>query len=253
MICIEDAKKQSSVYAKACTKSKAEMLEVDDILNDIWYANHHIGSTEHPKDIAYNFSVYDHPKYINNLDVCFKYYTRINLITSLKFFKDLNIMPKTILDLYGGDGRSSVVLAKAFPNSTIYYHQTAPAQVERAKVLFGLLGQIGINNIQHVETPVPVDAVFAFECFEHFIEPHVLFDQLGDMKYLVENSSFSVKAPGHFYRYVGFDDKVYANRQIKKNFYTYLRSKNMFAVHRKEHFVYKNFFNCTPMIHMRHV
>jgi len=250
MICIKEAKELSSKLAKACTTSKDDMHKVDSMLSAIWYANHSINTTLHPMDIEYPYNVYDHPQYINNLDVCFKYYTRLNLLTSLKFFNALNIAPKTIIDLYGGDGRASALLATAFPNSIVYYHQTAEAQIKLALDLFAALG---LCNIVHVKKPIAVEAIFAFECFEHFIAPHYFFDDvIFNAKYLVDSSSFSIEAPGHFYRYIDSDGKIRSNRHIKKNFYAYLRSKNMYAVHRKEHFVYKNFFNCTPVIHMRH-
>lgn len=248
MIYIENAKQLSSKFAKDCAKSKAEMLQIDAMLNTIWYSNHTPDTTMHPLNIAYKFDIYDHPQYVNNLDVCFKYYTRLNVITALRFFNDLNITPSTILDLYAGDGRSSALLATAFPTSKIYYHQTAIAQINSAKNLFALLN---LRNIEHVDNIVPSNTVFAFECFEHFLQPHSLFDKLSDMQYLIENSSFGVKAPGHFYRYVGYDDNIYTDKAIKNNFYKYMRLKNMHAVHRKNNFMYPRFFNGTPCVHAK--
>jgi hypothetical protein len=163
MIDIDAAKVLSSQLAKETIKSKEEMLLIDDMLNAIWYSNHAPETITQPEDIQYRYDVYDHPQYINNLDVCFKYYTRINLLTSLKFFRDLKIAPATILDLYGGDGRASALLATAFPNAMVYYHQTAKAQIELAHALFD---KLQLKNVAHTDKALPVEAIFAFECFD---------------------------------------------------------------------------------------
>jgi SAM-dependent methyltransferase len=139
----------------------------------------------------------------------------------------------TVLDLCSGMGLSTLIIAKYFPNSTVYYNELNPAS---RKIFNRLLKKSGLTNVvvlNKEEVDVDLDVICAFEAVEHIPskvkgigEPMPWLDKFlnklkKDGHFLYEtmwNAEWSLDGNvlGHFLEY-NFDGTVYGKDPNKRN------------------------------------
>ena len=100
-----------------------------------------------------------------------------------------------VLDLCSGMGLSTLMIAKYFPNSTVYYNELNPAS---RKIFSKLLSSSGLNNVvvlNKEEVDVDLDVICGFEAVEHI--PSNTFNVGEPMPWLDKFLS-RLKRGGHF-------------------------------------------------------
>ena len=168
----------------------------------------------------------------------------------------------TVLDLCSGMGLSTLMIAKFFPNSTVYYNELNPAS---RKIFKRLLARSGLNNVvilNSEEVNFDLDVICGFEAVEHIPsavkgigEPMPWLDKfLGYLKkdghFLYEtmwNAEWSLdgKVLGHFKEYI-FDGILHAKDPNKrfadfhKEFQKCLATRNILRVDGKSSIGYNN-------------
>ena len=166
-----------------------------------------------------------------------------------------------VLDLCSGMGLSTLMIAKYFPNATVYYNELNPAS---RKIFSKLLSKSGLNNVvvlNKEEVDVDLDVICAFEAVEHIPsntfnvgEPMPWLDKfLGKLNknghFLYEtmwNAEWSLDGNvlGHFLEY-NFDGTVYGKdpdkryAEFHKVFQSCLKTRNIHRVDGKTSRGYK--------------
>lgn len=193
---------------------KASMAFEEQELDNWWYDNY--------KD----FSRYASWHYLYAGLNCFDRFSKPCAIYAKQYLGDREI--KSIVDVGGGIGLSTMLLADLFPEAKVYYNNITPS----LQADFFEAHKHYCTNIPQAMTEKemlqhgPFDMLFASEYFEHFEDPqqqtNFLLDKVG-FKYLVINNSFNVKAYGHFkeFKCVG---ETLAPKQMSKMWLRTVRS-----------------------------
>ena len=187
-----------------------------------WYDSIDLNGIDNP-----DFSIYD--DYLINGYYCWAGWTHQNVLDTVGFLHEINYTPERILDFGAGIGMSTVELALAYPNAEIVYANLGDLQIDMAK---RLASHMGVTNITftHERDFVAMkecDVVVAYEVFEHLREPITVVKQSildGKCRVLIDNSSFTVHAPGHFPTYCSPDGKVIPNKKFRRTFNKAIRA-----------------------------
>lgn len=206
------------------------------------------------------YSTFDHKVYSDTdyifvpLD-CFKGWTRNNVINTIKYFHKISVAPKSILDLFGGTGQSTILLALAFPESEVYYFNSDSTQ---NKVFEKLVEKYKVLNIKIVNdlTLVKPECVVAYEAIEHIQDPtSFMVNLLKDVTYYVDASSFTLDSIGHYPFYLDGQKQI-ANKDYKRFYFKWLNSigfNNSFSKQLKDtKFYHDRFYNGRPNVFVRH-
>lgn len=162
-----------------------------------------------------------------------KFSSLIGALNSLELLGyDQKENPK-ILDLCSGMGISSLMIAKRFPNATVYYNELNPSSKKVFKELLKISGIKNIVVLKSEEVDEDLDCVVGFEAVEHIPtgkfnvgSPYPWLDKFlnqikegGHFIYkTMWNSEFNDKHDtlGHFEEYE-FDNVSYKKDPDKKN------------------------------------
>ena len=230
-------------------KITKEMIEeTDKRLNELWYSG--FDHKTNPRDQKIDYSCYSDPEYPFITHVCFKDWSRSNTVNAVKFFKNIGHNPTSFLDVFGGNGGTSVILAASFPKSKIYFHNSNDEQIE---LMHKLAKCFGVKNIQVTKELRPAECVLAFEALEHvstpveFIMPIL---QHKTAKFYVDASSFSITSPGHFPLYAD-GDKVIESVHMKRYLAKALNNIGYYQSFKSTKFVHRRFFNGRPLVFVR--
>ncbi|MEM2159410.1 MAG: hypothetical protein QXN55_00460 [Candidatus Nitrosotenuis sp.] len=223
--------------------------DVHDMLFDRWYA-----TLDPSKDIRQqkpDYSIYNVPDYMAVPAYCFKQWTKGNTLSVIKFFEIIDHTPKSVMDVFAGTGQSTILLAKAFPDSEIIYYNVADDQPEvfrRLCQIFDVKNATATNKLQTTE------AVVAFESIEHVIEPCKFITPIienPETLFYADASSFSQPGIGHFPQYINAADQPIKNKGFKRHFNRHLNSLGFYRHSDPKRFFAKHFFNGRPTIFVR--
>lgn len=225
-----------------------------DRLQARWYASYDpLGD---PRVQPYDYGIYADPVYPHLMLDCFRGWTRITTMNAIRFVRDLRAQRllkqdlTTILDVFAGTGQASILLAKAFPTSTVFYHNTDAAQVS---VMKALMKRYDVKNVKVVSKPRPAELVFAMEAIEHVLDPMGFLAPIlkpDVCKFYIDGSSFGIDSPGHFKTYMHGDLRV-PNTEYKRFFFKQLRDLGYFSSFDSKRFVYPRFYNGRPNVFVR--
>jgi len=186
-----------------------------------------------------------------------------------------------ILDLCSGMGLTTLVLAKRFPNSTVYYNELNQGTRRVFKRLLDISGLTNVIMLDKEEIDVDVDVLCAFEAVEHIQhdtipktgQPFPWFDKfLNKLKddghliyYTMWNAEFNPKTGhkvlGHFREY-DFDGEIIGHDPNKnggkvtwdKDFRKCLNKRGLYNMSGRTGLGYKGhvfFFNWGPRLFMK--
>lgn len=200
---------------KACLQNEKQDTES-------WYKSIELNGIDNP-----DFSIYN--DYLINGYYCWVGWTHQNVLDTIGFLNEINYTPLRILDFGAGIGTSTVELALAYPNAEVVYTNVGSLQVDMAK---RVASHMGVTNItfthEHDYAAMrECDVVAAYEVFEHIREPISVMKQSildGKCKVLVDSSSFTVNAPGHFPSYIDQSGAVVLNKKFRRVFNKAIRS-----------------------------
>ena len=230
-------------------KITKEMIEATDKrLSEMWYSK--VDSEKSPLDQDIDYGCYSDSEYPFITHVCFKGWSRGNTVNAVKFFKNIGYNPSSFLDVFGGNGGTSVILAASFPESKILFHNSNDAQIDLMK---RLAKKFGVKNIQVTKELKPAECVLAFEALEHVSTPIEFIMPIlthKTAKFYVDASSFSIDSPGHFPKFV-HGDKVIPREQMKRYLARQLNLNGYYQSFNSKHFVHKRFFNGRPLVFVR--
>jgi hypothetical protein len=198
-----------------------------------------------------DFGIYADPEYPIMMLDCYRGWTRTAAVNAIKFCQDTNFTPSSILDVYAGSGQSTVLFALAFPQSTVWFHNVEPTQVE---FMERLADQYAVTNIKVTKDPVPSELVFAAEAMEHVKDPLAFLTPVLTpiVKTYIDVSSFTIDSPGHFPVYQD-GGRAIPREEMKGHFFNRLRGLGYYGAHLKAHFKYPRFFNGHPNVLIRKV
>lgn len=230
-------------------KITQEMIdETDDRLRDVWYSG--FNPTVDPRQQNIDYACYSDPKYPLITHTSFKGWSRGNTVNAVKFFHNIKHTPASFLDVFGGNGGTSVILAASFPDSKVYFHNSNEDQIDLMRKLAKVFN---VKNIHVTKTLKPAECVLAFEALEHvstpveFILPIL---QHKTAKFYIDASSFSISAPGHFPLYAD-GEKVIDCKDMKRYLAKSLNKIGFFQSFNSQRFVHKRFFNGRPLVFVR--
>jgi hypothetical protein len=188
----------------------------EQIDTDEWYDNLATNGIDNP-----DFSVYD--DYLINGYYCWVEFTHKNVLDTVGFMNEISYRPGKILDFGAGIGASTVELAMAFPYAEIVYANTGDLQVDMAKRLANALGvtNITFTDEKDFASMADCDVVVAYEVFEHLREPiSVLRETVleGKCAVFIDNSSFTIRAPGHFPTYLSPEGAAIENTKFRRTY-----------------------------------
>jgi 2-polyprenyl-3-methyl-5-hydroxy-6-metoxy-1,4-benzoquinol methylase len=180
--------------------------------------------------------LYNHPDYFwEGLACSFETsapFVAVNLVKEFKYPRydrhtpiDPLSLEWNIFDWGAGVGLTTLVFAKSFPNSTIYYNEVNKEQIQLFKWLLKRSGLTNIKIIDDIDNLPELDMLVGIEIVEHFQEPMpFLRPLLNKVKQygLFAHSSYwesEMKMPtlGHFRTY-NFDGDI---RRVDKNRHIY--------------------------------
>ena len=223
--------------------SKQDFQVIHDRLWNQWYDS--FDRDADPRTQMPDYSVYDDPDYIHITQACFKGWSKANTLNIIKFFKTINHTPSSVLDVFGGIGLTSILLAKAFPETQIFYHNTDPAQTQICREL---CLKFGISNVQCVSELKQAEVVVALEAMEHILEPIKFIEPiLKDATFYIDGSSFTIDSIGHHPKYV-HEDKVYDNADFKRVYFKWVKTLGLLSSFAKDRFIHKRFYNGRPNV-----
>lgn len=221
---------------------------VDLELKKRWQAS--IDQSLHPNDWSPDYAVYRDPRYNLVLPFTFRDWSRATARSVVQFFRDISVVPESILDLYGGIGHCSAFLASVMPDTKVYYHNDVETQVDIASKIFDAMG---LNNVTVVDKPVAAEAIIASELLEHFIEPWKFIGPILTEvrpKYFFDAPTYTKFELGHFPKYIHGGQVVEStaiNRLMSKS----IRTLGYEQSNSEKNFVRKNFFNSKPKCWVR--
>jgi 2-polyprenyl-3-methyl-5-hydroxy-6-metoxy-1,4-benzoquinol methylase len=176
--------------------------------------------------------LYSHPEYFwEGLACSFETsapFVAVNLVKEFKYPRydrhdaiDPLSLNWNIFDWGAGVGLTTLILAKSFPQSTVYYNELNVEQVTLFKWLLQKSGLTNVEIIYDLEQLPPLDLLVGIEIVEHFQEPMTFLRPLLDKVKtggLFAHSSYwesETKMPtlGHFRTY-NFDGDI---RHVDKN------------------------------------
>ena len=176
----------------------------------------------------FDHKFYQLPLYFYEVVWCFfvTSYDTLNTALNLTTIKEIKDQVKTVMDYGAGIGLTTCLIAKYFNNAQVSYFDIN----ERHRNFFAQLNKDLVDNKIIIEDkPKTYDLVFCLELFEHFHDPLEFFNKYIlpiASNYMVDVSSFSIHAPGHYPYYV-HDGKQLAkkhgisrafNNEVKKHF-----------------------------------
>lgn len=173
-----------------------------------------------------DFSIYDDIRYSVDMLFCWRDFSSKQTTMVIKYLNKRNIIPNTFLDFHGGLGLSGVQLALAFPDSVIMTHTVVS---EHRRVALELKEQLSLDNLYVIKDLQPGEVCLAQETFEHFKDPYVELRGLLNTvnpKYFLNQSSFTIDAPGHFRQYYNGETPMKNRKGASKAFNDLLRTNN---------------------------
>lgn len=232
--------------------SKAEFQQEHDRIEAEWYLAIEPGVA--PQDQKYAYEVYSDPMYPYLMLDCFKGWTRATVVNTVTFFENvkdrLNCKVDSILDVFGGLGQSSIVLAKAFPDTQILLHGTDEAQLAVARAL---IKKFDTPNVRIVNKPEPASVVFAMEAMEHLLDPLEFIEPiLSDPKchFNIDGSSFTIDSIGHFPVYMHRGVAI-ERHEYKRRYFSELNKLGFYQSFTPKRFVHPRFYNGRPGVFVR--
>lgn len=119
-----------------------------------------------------------------------------NTISHLEMLDYDNKPSFKVLDLCSGMGLSTLMIAKRFPNATVYYNELNPASRTVFKKLLGLSGLNNVQVLNHEEVDFNLDVILGFEAVEHI--PHPTRKGVGQPMEWLDKFLKYLKKDGHF-------------------------------------------------------
>lgn len=220
--------------------------EIDKVT---WYSSIDENGIDAP-----DYSIYD--DYLLNGYYCWCGWTHKNVLDTVGFLHEIGYTPTRILDFGAGIGTSTVELALAYPNAKIVYSNIGSLQIDMAK---RLAKHMGVTNIiftheNDFAAMRECDVVVAYEVFEHIREPISIVQQAildGKCRVLVDNSSFTIRAPGHFPSYVSPTGKVIPNKKFRRTFNKAIRTAGFASAEKVLAEWPRSFWNNRPAVFVR--
>lgn len=253
LVHIEDVL-QAKLGIQPCNIRSEKFIEIHDALQDRWYASYDPAGD--PRDQNYDYGVYSDPLYPYLMLDCYRGWSRSNVVNTVKFIRTLRENgllkqdPETFLDVFAGTGQTSIVLAKAFPDSRIFFHNTDAAQIE---VMRELMHRYNVDNVTAVKEPLPAEVVFAMEAIEHVLDPMAFIRPIlepATCKFYIDGSSFTIDSIGHFKNYMD-GDTVIPNKKYKRFFFNSLKQMGYYQSFDQKRWVHKRFYNGRPNVLVR--
>jgi hypothetical protein len=203
------------IYLKNENLTYEYIDEIDRYYFDFWYDE---------KNFEKNFNFYEDREY---LCVAFKSWygwTANSTRITINFLNDINYIPKKLVDFGAGIGLSIIQFKQQFKDCEFVYCNVKDSF--QWKFTEEIFKKFNIENIKMVDINdvyselKNADVVTAYECFEHIKNPiDIMKNLLIEKPFLyVDNTSFSIKAPGHFDNYEN-ENKIYNKGQISRIFY----------------------------------
>jgi hypothetical protein len=227
------------------------LLNYDDVHQDLydrWYAS--LDLSKKITDQSPDWSIYADPGYLTMTVFCFSNWSKRNALATIKFFNDLDICPKSIVDVFGGNGQSTVLLAKAFPTSEVIYFNT---DAEQPAIVTLLKERFKAENLTITNQLSGAECVCAFDAMEHLVEPCNFIHPIltaPETKFYIDSSSFASPEIGHFPEYVDFEGNIWKNDVFKRRYSKFLKSIGYLRCDNKDRFFAKQPFNGRPTIYV---
>lgn len=229
---------------------KKDFEPIGKALADYWYSR--IDTTADPRTQEYPYEVYDKLEYLYVTQESYTIWTRPNCQKVIRFMDYLKHTPKSFLDIFGGNGQSTVVFAKTYPDSVVYFHYSNTTQL---KICQALCEKYGVNNVVFTTELVPTEMVLAFECLEHVLNPveFILPTLINDeVLFFLDASSFTGISSGHFPNYV-HENIVYPNNKIRLCLNKNLRRIGFLRPDNKNKYHHNCFYNHHPVIWVKQI
>ena len=130
--------------------------------------------------------------------------SRDHTTLAVRYLRELGLAPSSLIDCGTGLGFFAATLAIDFPRCRVVATNVDGLQLEFNTWLFERLRLSNLEVREASRAEGTFDAILALEYFEHFKRPAEELRRLAEQyrpKTLVESSSFSHKAMGHFDEY----------------------------------------------------
>ena len=198
-------------------------------------------------DATQDFSIYGTKEYLAVTDDCFVNWTSESLARTIQMLHNINYVPNTICDVYGGPGYAVAVLAAAFPTTQVMLYQPVESQAQIAEQLFK---KHNLLNAKVITSPVTADVMLAFEVLEHIKQPHTLFIDAKFLgaKLIVTQATFTQDAPGHYTEYIDSNNEVCNRKRTAHKTYKWLDTQGYTLMSSPKRHIHPKFFNRTPNI-----
>ena len=194
-----------------------------------------------------DFAIYNTQDYLIITDDCFVNWTSESLARVIQMLHNINYVPDSICDVYGGTGYATAILATAFPTTTIILYQPTQIQAIAAQNLFS---QLKLTNVFISDTPVAADVMLAFEVLEHIKQPHKLFidAKMLNANIIATQATFTQNAPGHYTEYLDHNNAICHRKKIAHKTYAWLDAQGYALMSSRKRHVHPKFFNRMPNI-----
>lgn len=217
-------------------------------LNALWYAS--IDSNLDPREQKYWYDVYANTDYMYIMQDCFRHHSKYVTLSIINFFNHINYKPKSFIDVFGGVGQAAIIIAKAFPDSKVFYHNINETQTAICKEI---CKRYNIENVVHTEELVSAECIIALEALEHVVNPiEFILPTILDpnVNFYADSSSFTVEYVGHMPKFI-HNNTIVDNKKMKRLFFKNLALNGFFNVGSKKHYYHDKWFNGRPTIFAR--